>query len=536
MSNTRDLERAVGRLIVGRVSGVTLDADTRKLLQSGIAGGVCLFKHNTSDSLEELVRLIFDVRQAIGEQEIEPHISADQEGGPVQRFDHLVSPLPSFMALAACEDPEHVIATTKVSVEQSKLLGLSCILTPNLDVFQTPINPIIATRSFGDNPQRVGELGALVLKTIAEGGLLATGKHFPGHGSAKEDSHVGFAIDHSSAEALWATNIAPFKQCLDIMPAIIVGHMWIKAVDEKQIPASLSAKVITGILRQYMGFERLILSDDLLMKAITDQFGLAEAAVLSIEAGCDQVLACGTAEEVTAVHKALVEAVKSGRISEARLQSALAHIDEAFAKKKPALYATKENEIASVIRRLEDITVSGRRTSLQASLSAIASLRGSIPEDFSGKWVVVAPDHPRYKLGLAELLKGGCGSTCAPRDLSIDEIRYPVDPTTEECKSIQKACNELGRDTNIIYLTFRSLINKGQRRLGEMLHRTGNKHIHVACDIPHDTILLPEWENCLCTFDPSDLAMEALACLLIDSKQPQGTCPVKLELQRASHV
>jgi beta-N-acetylhexosaminidase len=529
-----DLERAVGRLIVGRVAGTALDNDTGKLLQSGVVGGVCLFKNNVSD-LEGLVRLIFDIRQAIGASETEPHISADQEGGPVQRFDHVISPLPSLMALAATGDPEHVIATTKVSVEQLKLAGLSCVLSPNLDVFQTPINPVVATRSFGDDPEQVAELGALVLKTITESGLLAMGKHFPGHGATKEDSHVGFATDHSSAESLWAKNIAPFKQCLDLLPAILVGHMWIKAVDSEQIPASLSPKVITGILRQYLKFDRLIVCDDLLMKAITDQYGLAEAAVLSVEAGADQVLPCGTVEEMISVHKALLEAVKSGRISESRLESALARIDVAFAKRKPALYATKENEIASVVRQLADSTNNGRRTSLQASLAAIASLRGGITEDFSGKWVVVAPDHPRYKLDLAQMLRGGCGSACAPKDLVVNEIRYPLNPTASECKSIRKSCNELGRDTNIIYLTFRTLINKGQRQLGEMLHRTGNKHIHVACDVPHDTILLPEWENCLCTFDPSDLAMEALASLLVEGKAPQGNCPVKLEMHRA-HV
>ncbi len=524
MSYAGNLEHACGRLIVGKVASSELSAEERKSLRSGIVSGVTFFKDNAQDA-EQLLRLVFDIRSDLKQAGFDrPLITVDQEGGAVQRFDHVLSPLPSFMALAAAKDLKQLAQVTEVSARQLKHIGVNCLLSPVLDLCLNAENPIINSRSFGDNGYKVGQLGAVVAKTLQANNILAVGKHFPGHGSTKEDSHLCLAVNHADAQSLWQNELVPFKECLPYLPAMLTAHVWLPAIDHEPLPASLSYKITHNLLRQYLQFDRLIITDDLLMKGITEKWGLVEACVMALEAGADQLLVCGNQEEIFACHQGLVNACKSGRISQARLSEALRHTDEAL-NSIADNYDVSESNFKDKLVQLEKLITEGSEKTLKASTSAVCLVRGHLPSVKSGKWLVVAPGHPRYKLNLFERLQA---KLAGHANLELTEVRYPLNADEQERKLTLDRLDQYDLSTNCIFLTFRTGQNPGQKHLADSLRLSFANHFLVACDTPYDIEIISDWQNCLCTFDPSDLAMEALADILAGKAIAKGSMPLGL--------
>src|SRR5262249_32404467 len=155
-------------------------------------------------------------------------------------------------------------------------------------------------------------------QVISEQGLLPVGKHFPGYGDVLEDAHLDLAINNSDAKSIWQTDLSPFHKLGNSLPALMVGHVWLSAIEPEPLPASISKRMISDILRGYLKYDGLVFTDDLAMKAVTNTRPLEEAALMAFEAGADHLLVLGSLEEYLSVHKSLVKAVKSGKISEVR--------------------------------------------------------------------------------------------------------------------------------------------------------------------------------------------------------------------------
>ncbi len=519
------LPEAIGRLLVGRLSRTELEDKASQALSSGIMGGVILFKENAV-GLEQLLTLTNSIYQACS---FTPILTVDQEGGAVQRFDHLLSPLPSAMAQAANKNKGVLAATTGTLVaritclcaEQLYLLGVNLVLSPVLDVLANPVNSVIGTRSFSSDPHKVKELGQQVIESFLDYGLVPVGKHFPGHGSTTEDSHLLLAVNHKSLTELKSFELIPFAQLINKLPAILTGHIWLPALDPKPLPASLSAQITSGLLRQDLGFKGLIMTDDLSMKAITNTWGIEEAAVLALEAGADVLLICSGLNDVQSAHQAIVKAVESGRLPEKRIFDSLSRLNKIFSMHK--LVAVGSINDADLADLKTEIAL-GKDICQEVSLNSICLLRGKLPALPSGTLHLVAPNHPRYPLKLAEELKQSMEKCGSP--VQIIEHRYTLDPPTKECQSLAEACS----GKVCLYLTFKPAINKGQIDLGRMLAKSAIPFLTVAVDTPFDCKDLPDWPNCLATLDPSDLAMEALAIMLAENKQPTGTLPVDLSV------
>ncbi|HEY9682070.1 MAG TPA: beta-N-acetylhexosaminidase [Oculatellaceae cyanobacterium] len=526
MTSAKELQKAVGKLILGRLPGTELDAANQNLLEKGIIGGAVLFKENGRD-LAQLTQLCDEIRSSSCHPAI---IAVDEEGGAVQRFDHILTPIPSAMALAATGDTSVISDLTTVIATELKAVGFNCLLAPVMDVLSNAVNPIVATRAFSDNPKKVGLLAELVINAISEVGLVAVGKHFPGHGSTDLDSHLDLPESKLSNTGLWHYDLMPYRHCLEKIKAIMTGHIWISSIEEAPIPASLSRKVISGILREYFNYKGVIMTDDLTMKAITDTWGLPEAAVLALEAGNDLLLVCSSPEETKEVNSYICKAVKSGRLTEQSLIDSATRLDAAF---KPV--TCTDEDLKSRRGDLKELLSYEKATSLKASQRAIALLRGKLPEISSGNWLVVVPNHARYPMKivshLRELLKK---SKYAKKDkdlsLQFTEIRYSVDPSDEEIKEIATECVE----RNCIFLSYRALSNQGQLMLGARIGENAREKVAVCSDVPYDVLGLPSFENVLATFDPSEQAMQALAIMLLGGESFQGECPVNLEFQMAT--
>jgi beta-glucosidase-like glycosyl hydrolase len=289
---------------------------------------------------------------------------------------------------------------------------------------------------------------------------------------------------------------------------VLTAHVWHPSIDGEPLPGSLSGRVTSGLLREYLNFDRLVMTDDLLMKAITDKWGLGEAAVLAVVAGADLILVCGTMEQTHEVHKALLDAISSGRISESRLEQAVGRINAALDISKKNAYSHKN--LPGVIDTLRERISADYDTAISASCKSITVLRGELPEEYSGEWIVVAPDHPRYGMDLAARLKEQFGRQEHHKQTTVLSQRYNVDPSGDECSRIADFC--AGR--NCIFVTYRSLLNEGQLRLGKVLAERAVPQLTISVDTPYDFLVMPDWPNCLATYDPSDLAMESAAIVI----------------------
>ncbi|GAB94113.1 beta-N-acetylhexosaminidase [Kineosphaera limosa] len=242
-------------------------------------------------------------------------ISIDQEGGPVTRLDAPLTMFPAAMALGAADDQGLARTVGAASGAELRGLGYTVVLAPDVDVTIGAQDPTIGVRSPSSDPQRVARVGAGLTAGYLDAGIVPTLKHFPGHGSVTADTHVGTVVQPASLAALRQRDLVPFAQ-LKGAPAIMTAHIVVPALDRDR-PATVSHKVLTGLLREELRFGGLIVTDALEMAAVSGRFGAGKAAVEAVRAGADVLLM--PADPAAAVD-ALVAAVDDGTLTRARLE------------------------------------------------------------------------------------------------------------------------------------------------------------------------------------------------------------------------
>jgi beta-N-acetylhexosaminidase len=255
-----------------------------------------------------------------------PIVAIDQEGGRVARLGPPVAKLPPMRALGAIDDPELTRRAARVLGTQLRALGIGVDFAPVLDVDTNPANPVIGDRSFGRDAAGVIRHGLAFADGLAEGGIVACGKHFPGHGDTELDSHLALPRIAHDRTRLDRVELAPFRAARGRIPTIMTAHVVFDAVDPG-VPATISRPAITALLRGELGYDGVIVSDDLEMKAVADRWGVAESAVRAIEAGCDALLVCSTLERIVVARDALIARARSDDAFAARLYEAAARVD-----------------------------------------------------------------------------------------------------------------------------------------------------------------------------------------------------------------
>ena len=272
------------------------------------AGGVVIFENNTPWLPGDFTDLL---------------VTVDQEGGRINRIREGVTILP----------PAAEIRTTKEAYKRGQImagellpLGINLNLAPVVDVSNGSGKNVIGNRSFGSDPRRTARLSAAMIRGMQDNGLAACAKHFPGHGATGKNSHQCLPRVRLSLSQWRKNHMPPFKKAIESgVSCIMVGHIMYPVMD-KMFPASLSGKIITGILRKKMGFAGVIITDDLGMGAITKHYQPGEAAVMAIEAGADMVMECHSKSRQEMIRKALSRALGEGRITKQRIMESLARI------------------------------------------------------------------------------------------------------------------------------------------------------------------------------------------------------------------
>jgi beta-N-acetylhexosaminidase len=320
------LEQMAGQLLMAGFPGTTPGDEVRALIQECYLGSVSLFLHNCTGGPEQVRALTAALQGLAAEAALPPVLVAiDQEGGVVTRLRHPFAVFPSQMAQAAAGNKRTAYKVARAMAREMRSVGIQWDFAPVLDVNNNASNPVIGVRSFGSDPEQVAEFGLAALQGYRDGGVLACGKHFPGHGDTHVDSHLGLPTVDFGWQRLEAVELTPFRAAIAAgVPTLMTAHIRFPAVDD--LPATLSTKMLEGVLRQRMGFGGLIITDALNMKAIADAYGPGEATVRAIQAGADIALALFGVEDVRASHRALVTAVRDGTIPESRFQSALERV------------------------------------------------------------------------------------------------------------------------------------------------------------------------------------------------------------------
>lgn len=336
-----------GHLVMVDIEGTSLDASTAAFLREHHVRAVCLFRKNLG-SEAQVRRLVADLREAMGPRGL---IGVDQEGGSVVRATFLPQP-PAAMALGTANDEALAESVGAAVARGLRGLGINWNFAPVLDVNNNPANPVIAERSFGEDPQRVARLAGAWMRGSMREGVACCVKHFPGHGDTHVDSHHALPTVDKSLDELEALELIPFRALAASAPAVMTAHIVYPQLDAEH-PATLSRAVLTGVLRERLGYEGVVITDALMMKAIHERYGHARAAVLTLQAGADLVLAQGSRAEQAQALQAVAQAIEHGTLPLARAQQARERID-ALAERFPIdaqPYDTAQREADDTLMR-----------------------------------------------------------------------------------------------------------------------------------------------------------------------------------------
>ena len=313
----------IGQLFMIGFDGTTVSADLASFIKECQPGGVILFARNL-ESTEQIVDLTNNL------QRCSPHspllISIDQEGGRVSRLPKEFTIFPPCDVLGQCHSSELAYAAASTTAKELAAVGINMNMSPVLDVNSNPSNPVIGDRAFGATPDLVSELGLATVGGLQDNRVVACGKHFPGHGDTMSDSHKELPVVTASRDRLERIEFPPFRRAIDSgVATMMTAHVQYQALDAQR-PATLSPTIISKLLRQELYYDGVVLTDDLEMHAIIDHYGIGDAAVLAIQAGCDMPLICKDRTRVITAMQAVTKAVTSSDISPQRLAQSLARI------------------------------------------------------------------------------------------------------------------------------------------------------------------------------------------------------------------
>ena len=318
-----NLVEQIGQLFMLGFDGTGVSPEWAELQARHKPGGMILFARN----LEHPAQII---ELTNGLQTRSPHfpllIAIDQEGGRVSRLPEGFTIFPPCGVIGACRSEELAYAAASVTAAELRAVGVNMNMAPVLDVHSNPENPVIGDRAYGTDPEIVAELGLAAVRGLQGKGVVACGKHFPGHGDTSTDSHKELPVVTAPVETLLERELPPFHYAiLNGLASLMTAHVLYPALDAER-PATLSRTILMNLLREHWGFDGVVVTDDLEMHAISDHHGIGEAAVQAFLAGADILLICKDRNRAVDAMEAVQNAVEEGTIPRERLEASVHRI------------------------------------------------------------------------------------------------------------------------------------------------------------------------------------------------------------------
>ncbi|MFZ5446089.1 MAG: beta-N-acetylhexosaminidase [Myxococcota bacterium] len=500
------LEEKVGQLMMVGFAGKAVDQSIADLVRGYRVGGVCVFGRNVA-SAAQLGQLNDDVRALLADS-VPPFIAVDQEGGNVVRVADGNLVLPGNMVLGAARQPELAFEAGLAQGEDLRRLGFNMNLAPVLDVNTNPQNPVIGIRAFGDDVKLVSELGASFVRGQQAAQIVTVAKHFPGHGAVDADSHKALPVVRAPLREV-RRQLEPFEAAMKAgLDGLMTAHIATPALSGDQLPATLSARVLGGVLRDELGFDGLVVTDELEMDAIDRNYGVGRAAVLAINAGADMVLIPWRLEKKEEVWLALLDAVRGGEISRARLDRSVRRILQVKARR--GLFVPPPPLAERLASLGEKRTLATRIAS--AGVTLLRSRPGLFPVR-EGQRVAVISAEPSLVGALGRRL---------PSMVSMTVGAFPAPRTRDELKRQARA---LAEQADVVVV---GVVNSRQLELVTNAALAGKPVIAVVLGAPYLAAQAHEAKVVLATYSYRDAATEAAAAALLGETGTPGRLPVTL--------
>lgn len=513
------LEEKVGQLFVTYVNGQTADVphpknrtdfgvDTpQEMVRKYRPGGVIYFNNSTRDNIDtpkQIAQLSNGLQKA---SSIPLLISTDQEMGLVTRIGPPFTQLPGNMALGAGRSAADAEEAARITAAELRAMGINQNFAPDADVNSNPANPIIGVRSFASDPSLAADMvkaqvtGYEGRRWFDPNSVTSTAKHFPGHGDTSEDSHTSLPVSNRSLDQWREIDAPPFKAAIAAkVDSIMTAHIQVPQIDPSGNPATLSPRIITGLLREELKYDGVIVTDSLEMAGVRKLHSDAEIPVLAIKAGVDQLL---MPPNLGVAVDSVLKAVRSGEISEQRINESVLRILKMKLLRGVMLNAqVDESKVDQVVgsnkesaQRIADRTITAVRNDAQA-----------IPLQATAPLVVGTSDAP---------------ATALATRLKATRVVTAASPTPAQT---QQALAAAANADKIVMLT-NGLTRPAQLDLLNQLVATGKPVIAVATGVPYD-VGYSGAKTWLATYSTTAPSMEALAKVLLGEVKPQGKLPV----------
>lgn len=522
-----DLQTKIGQLIGLLVYGEAADeADDRNTELYGVAtpaevitryrpGGVIYFAWagNTKDP-QQIGRLSNGLQAAATAAGLPPLlIGTDQETGRVARMGPPATQFPGAMALAATHSPDLVRQAYAITGRELRAVGINADFAPVADVNVNQANPVIGIRSFSSEPDVVAEhVAAATAGLQLDAGISAAAKHFPGHGDTATDSHHGLpVITHSMTD--WETlDAPPFRSAVRAgIDMIMTGHLALPACDPSGDPATLSRPVLTGLLRDYLGFTGVIITDSLRMDAVREAYGDGEIAVRALEAGVDMLL---EPADPDAAVTAITEAVRSGRLTEERIDQSVSRILEL--KRRRGIVDARPTTAEEISRTV------GCEEHLQRA-AAITDATITLARD--DQFQIPLRKRPTCVLGADEPAVARVAAGLRTAGLQTSELVTGPAPSRELIDVARRRAREAYQTVLIMNAGWRS---QRQRMLSRAVREAAPRVSLVAITEPYDAGMVAHGGTMLLTYSATPGSIEALVRVLLGQVRPGGRLPLTL--------
>ncbi|WP_241230757.1 beta-N-acetylhexosaminidase [Paenibacillus sp. PAMC 26794] len=319
------LEEKIGQMILAGVQGTTLDDQAKQMITNQKVGGIIFYANNVS-TLEGTAKFVKSIKEANQSNPVPIFMSVDQEGGKVSRMPETVESIPSSRKVGETKDSALAETMGELLARQVQLAGFNVDFAPVLDVNSNPKNPVIGDRSFGSSAELVSRMGIAEMKGLRSEDIIPVVKHFPGHGDTSVDSHLDLPVVNKTEKQLAELEWIPFQAAVkEQVEAVMVAHILFPKLDPDH-PASLSDVIIGEHLRGKFNYDGVVITDDLSMGAIAKNFKLDQAALATVKAGSDILLVAHSYESAKTIFDTLISAVKSGKITESRIDKSVYRI------------------------------------------------------------------------------------------------------------------------------------------------------------------------------------------------------------------
>ena len=513
-------DEKIGQRIGLGFTGTKISDELKRHVKKYKAANIILFKDNLENA-KQAKKLCVEIRELVeGETGHQPFIALDQEGGTVTRLPSDMVNVPGAMALAASGDTENIFLAAKITAAELKRIGINLNLAPVLDVNCNPDNPVIGSRSFGVRAEEVSHFAAAAIRAYSETGLMCCGKHFPGHGDTAIDSHLDLPLVDRSLCELEVRELLPFRSAINAgIPAIMTTHILFPQLEPQKFPATMSARILKGLLRENMGFKGLILSDGMEMKAVKDYYSVPKGCVLALAAGVDIVFICHESADMTKSLEAIKAAFDDGRFNIEEFDASVKRILEY--REKYAGFGLNPPDI-------NEDTIGSRHNENAALTRSTLALR--YPEK-------PLPPLSRNPLFIGSLAYRSTIASAKPdsslsfgnwfaKKMGGSSMKTPVNPGTADIENITA---NLGSCDSIVLGTYNGHLNRGQMDLALALYKTAEQRkipfICLALRNPWDLSLLPEGVKGIACWEYSEKSFEAAAAALRGDFIPSGRMP-----------